>query len=235
MLSAGEFIFELGHLLLGIVQHGAQFVRYPQIGSATVDFRATLQFRAKPFLQLINICPDLLQERASYSIALFQKSGEKMLVRDFGIVQLRREILRRLQRLLHFLCVSVDAHDSKYQTAFSRQLSLKLTIVGRFLWALSFASLHTKAFDTNASTTMSDCDERAGKAGWIEVAGAFAARAVSAVYHRFAHFRQWHMDANDGPKLGDERTYHQGDFAWTGELRCRFTGFDTCSDSGFIG
>jgi hypothetical protein len=36
-----------------------------------------------------------------------------MFVRDFGIVQLRREILRRLQRLLQFLRVSVDAHDSK--------------------------------------------------------------------------------------------------------------------------
>src|SRR5215813_6731766 len=149
-----------------------------------------------------------------------------MFVRDFGIVQLRREVLRRLQRLLHLLRVSVYAHDSKYQTAFSRQLSLKLTSVGRFLWALSFASLHTKAFDTNASTTMSVCDERAGKAGWIEVAGTLAAGAVSALYHRFAHFRQWHVDANDGPKLGHERAHHQGDFAWAGELCCGFTGFD---------
>src|SRR5436309_6359052 len=74
MLSAGEFIFELGHLLLGAVQHGAQFVRDAQIGCAAVDFRATLQLRAKPFLQLINICPNLLEERASYSIALVQKS-----------------------------------------------------------------------------------------------------------------------------------------------------------------
>src|SRR6266481_3389885 len=127
MLSAGEFIFELGHLLLGAVQHGAQFVRDAQIGRAAVDFRATLQLRAKPFLQLINICPNLLEERASYSIALVQKSGKKMFVRDFGIVQLRREVLRRLQRLLHFLRVSVDAHGSKYQTGFARQSPLKLT------------------------------------------------------------------------------------------------------------
>ena len=70
MLSAGEFIFELGHLLLGAVQHGAEFVRDPQIGGATVNFRATLQLRAKPFLQLINICPNLLEERARYAIAL---------------------------------------------------------------------------------------------------------------------------------------------------------------------
>ena len=39
-----------------------------------------------------------------------------MFVRDFGIVQLRREVLRRLQSLLHLLRVSVDAHGSKYQT-----------------------------------------------------------------------------------------------------------------------
>ena len=47
MLSAGEFIFELGHLLLGAVQHGAEFVRDAQIGGAAVDFRATLQLRCE--------------------------------------------------------------------------------------------------------------------------------------------------------------------------------------------
>src|SRR5512132_1125486 len=113
MLRAGEFIFELGHLLLGAVQHGTEFIRDPQIGGAAMAFRATLQLRAKPFLELIYICPNFLEERASYSIALVQKSGKKMFVRDFGIVQLRREVLRRLQRLLHFLRVSVDAHGSK--------------------------------------------------------------------------------------------------------------------------
>ena len=61
---------------------------------------------------------------------------------------------------------------------------------------------------------MSDCDECAGKMGWIEVAGAITSGTVSSVHHRFAHFRQWHVDANDGPKLGHERTYEQGDFAW---------------------
>src|SRR5206468_6391320 len=54
------------------------------------------------------------------------------------------------------------------------------------------------AFDTHASTTMSDCDERAGKIRWIKVAGAFASRTVSAVHHRLAYFRQWYVDANDG-------------------------------------
>jgi hypothetical protein len=78
-----------------------------------VDFRATFQLGAKPVLQLIYVCADLLEKRTSYSIALVQKSGKKMFVRDFGIVQLRREVLRRLQRLLHFLRVSVDAHGSK--------------------------------------------------------------------------------------------------------------------------
>src|SRR5215831_8207740 len=235
MFGARKLIFELGHFLFGAVQHAAEFVRDPQSGGATVDFRAMLQLRTQPFLQLINICPNLLQERPRYAIALTQKSRKKMFVRNFGIVQLRREVLCRLQRLLHLLRVSVDAHGSKYQTAFSRQLSLKLTSVGRFLWALSFASLHTKVFDTNASTTMSVCDERAGKGGWIEVAGTFAAGAVSAVYHRFAHFRQWHVDANDGPKLGHERAHYQGDFAWAGELRCGVAGFDTCSSGRFIG
>lgn len=67
--------------------------------------------------------------------------------------------------------------------------------------------MHTKAFDTNGPTTMSVCDECAGKMGWFEVTGSFAPGTISPVHHRFAHFRQWHVDANDGPKLGYERTY----------------------------
>ena len=31
-----------------------------------------------------------------------------------------------------------------------------------------------------------------------------------------AHFRQRHVDANDGAKLGDERAHQQGDPAWPG-------------------
>ena len=71
--------------------------------------------------------------------------------------------------------------------------------------------------------------------GWIEVAGAFTSGTVSPVHHRFAHFRQWHMDADDGAKLGDERAYEQGDSAWAGELRCGIAGADTCSDGRLIG
>jgi len=75
-------------------------------------------------MQLINICPNLLEERASYSIALVQKSGKKMFVRDFRIVQLRREVLRRLQRLLHFLRVSVDAHGFKIPNGIRSAIAL---------------------------------------------------------------------------------------------------------------
>src|ERR1051325_11782541 len=230
MLGAGELIFELGHFLLGAIHHAAKFVRDPQIGSAAMDFGATLQFGMQPFLQLIDICANLLQKRPCYAIALAQKSRKKMFVGDFGIVQLRREVLRRLQGFLHLLRISVDAHVSKYQTAFSRQLSLTLTTAGRFLRVSSFASPHTKAFDTNASTTMSVCDERAGKTGGLEVAGTFAAGAVSTIHHWFAHFRQWHLDADDGSKLGHERAYLQSDPSWAGELRCGVAGFNTGSD-----
>src|SRR5262245_49163918 len=95
--------------------------------------------------------------------------------------------------------------------------------------------LQTQAFDTNASTTMSECDECAGKMGWIEVAGTVTSGTVSSVHHRFAYFRQWHVDANDGAKLGHERTYEQGDSAWFGELRCGVAGADTCSGGRLAG
>ncbi len=69
----------------------------------------------------------------------------------------------------------------------------------------------------------------------IEVAGTVAPGAVSSVHHRFAYFRQRHMDANDGPKLGDERTYKQSDSAWPGEFRCRFAGARACAGGRFAG
>ena len=64
----------------------------------------------------------------------------------------------------------------------------------------------------------------AQKIGWIEVAGSFAAGTVSPVHHRFAHFRQGRVDANDGAKLGDERTHEQSDSAWSSQFRCGIAG-----------
>src|SRR6266403_1843881 len=110
MLSAREFILQLRHLLFGIVEYAAEFVRQAQVGGGTVDFRAALQLRAQPFTQLIYICSNLLKERPRYALALIQKSGEKMFVRDFRMISMRSEVLRRLQRLLHLLRVFVDAH-----------------------------------------------------------------------------------------------------------------------------
>ncbi len=45
-----------------------------------------------------------------------------MLVGDFRMISLRSEVLCRLQRFLHLLRVSVDAHTPEYQTLFARQL-----------------------------------------------------------------------------------------------------------------
>ena len=113
MLGTRELIFEPGHLLFGTVQHGTEFIRDPQVGRGSVDLRSMLQVRTQPFLQLIYICPNLLEERPRYTIALIQKSGKKMLIRDFWVIRLRSEVLCRLQRLLHLLRVSINAHPSK--------------------------------------------------------------------------------------------------------------------------
>ena len=110
MLSAGEFILQLRHLLFCIVQHAAKFIGEPQIGGGAVNCWAALQLRAQAFPQLIYICSNLLQERPRDALALVQTSGKEMLVREFRMISLRSEVLRRLQRLLHLLRVFVDAH-----------------------------------------------------------------------------------------------------------------------------
>ena len=73
---------------------------------------------------------------------------------------------------------------------------------------------------------MSVCDECTGKMGWIEIPSIIRSGTFSTLHHRFAHFRQWHVDANDGPELSDERTYEQGDSAWVGEFCCGVAGAD---------
>ena len=73
-------------------------------------FGSAVQLSAQLLTQLIDICTNLLEERARYAFALVQESRKKMFVRDFRMISLRSEVLRRLQRLLHLLRVFVDAH-----------------------------------------------------------------------------------------------------------------------------
>src|SRR5207249_9934060 len=72
------------------------------------------------------------------------------------------------------------------------------------------------AFDTNASTTMSVCDGGDRERDRTKSVGAFAAGSVSSLHHRLAHFRQRHLDANDGAELGPEWPHQQGEFARPG-------------------
>src|SRR5207249_2212063 len=145
MLGAGKLILQLRHLFLRTVQDAAKLVRQAQVRSGAMDFRAALQLRAKLFTQLICVCAYLLKKRPRYALALVQKRGEKMLVRDFRMIGLGSQVLRRLQRLLHLLRVFIDAHASTYERERHRQLP---------------TANPSHAFDTNASTTMSVCDER---------------------------------------------------------------------------
>src|SRR5438046_2337095 len=113
MLCAGKLIFQFRHLLLGRIQNAAVFVRKTHISGGSVDFWATLQLRAQSVPQLIYICSNFLEERPRYALALIQESGKKMFIGNFRMVSLRSDVLRSLQRLLHLLCVFIDAHDSK--------------------------------------------------------------------------------------------------------------------------
>src|SRR6266700_1523831 len=62
--------------------------------------------------QLIYVDSDLLEQRSRYSLCLIEQGRKKMLIRNFLVIGLRSEILRRLERLLHFLRELIDAHAS---------------------------------------------------------------------------------------------------------------------------
>src|SRR6266705_3578830 len=123
MLSAGEFILQLRHLFLCVVEHAAKLVRQPQVGGSPMNFRTALQLRSQPLAQLIYVCSNLLKERPCYAFTLVQQSGKKMLICDFRMIGLRSQILRALQRLLHLLCVFVDAHTSTYEREGQRAIA----------------------------------------------------------------------------------------------------------------
>jgi hypothetical protein len=75
--------------------------------------RAPFEFAGQAFTQTSHRNTNLFEQRPRYSVALVQKRGEKMFVGNFLIIGLRSQILRRLQRLLHFLGELVDAHPSR--------------------------------------------------------------------------------------------------------------------------
>ena len=112
MLGARELIFQLRHLLFRAVENAAEFIREAKIDTRTVNFRLTIQLARQSFAQTVNRDTDFLQQRLRDSVALIEKRGKKMLIRNFLMIQLRSEILRRLQRLLHFLRELVDPHSS---------------------------------------------------------------------------------------------------------------------------
>src|SRR4029077_14571440 len=93
--------------------NATEFIRETQISGDSMNFGAALQFRAQPVAQLVYICANLLKERPRDPLALVQKSRKKMLIGNFRMITLRREVLCRLQRFLHLLGVFIDAHSSR--------------------------------------------------------------------------------------------------------------------------
>jgi len=76
----------------------------------TVNFRATLELARQSFTQTVNRNADFLEQWLRYTVALIEKRGKKVLIRNLLMIELRSDILRRLQRLLHLLRELVDAH-----------------------------------------------------------------------------------------------------------------------------
>src|SRR6202011_3211648 len=110
MLGAGEFIFELRHLLFCAVEHATEFIRKSKIDMRAGDSRPPFELGGQSFTQTVRGHANLLEQRLSDPVALIEKSRQKMFVGNFLMIELRSDILRRLQRLLHLLGELVDAH-----------------------------------------------------------------------------------------------------------------------------
>src|SRR6266852_7037919 len=100
MLGARKLVFQDRHLLLRAVEHAAQFIGETKIDRAAVHLWTTLELARQSLSQAIHGHANFFEQRPGYAVALIKKRGEKMLVCNLLMIRLRRDILRRLQRLL---------------------------------------------------------------------------------------------------------------------------------------
>ena len=112
MFGAEEFILQLRHLFLGGIDRRPQLVADPLIVAAALDLRTPLQLLVQVASQIRDRHAHLLQQRPRHPIRLVEEREQEMLVRDFLLIELRRDILRRLQRFLHLLRKFIRSHTS---------------------------------------------------------------------------------------------------------------------------
>jgi len=112
MLGTRKLVFQDRHLLLRAVEHAAQFIGETKIDRAAVHLWTPFELARQSLSQAIHRHANFFEQWPGYAVALVKKRGKKMLIRNFLMIKLRCDILRRLQRLLHFLREFVDAHIS---------------------------------------------------------------------------------------------------------------------------
>ncbi len=75
-----------------------------------MDLRAPLQLRFQAAPQIRRSHANLLEQRPGHAIDLVEQRDQEMFVRDFLLIMLRGNVLRRLQRFLHLLSEFVRSH-----------------------------------------------------------------------------------------------------------------------------
>ena len=112
MFGAEEFIFQLRHFLFGGIDCRAQLVADALIITSALDLRTSLQFLGEATAQICNSHAHFFQQGPRHAIRLVEKREQEMLVRNLLLIELRRDILRCLQRLLHLLSKLIRSHVS---------------------------------------------------------------------------------------------------------------------------
>src|SRR5436305_12730975 len=131
-------------------------------------------------MQLVRVDSNFLEQWPRYSVGLIEKSRKKMLIGDFLVVRLRSKILRRLERLLHFLRELVDTHKSP--SAIAPRASNAL------LGKDSREQTCSSSLQLQRSPSISLGDERGRKMDWAQSAGAFATGRFPTLHRWLCHF-----------------------------------------------
>ena len=113
MLRAEVFVFQPGHLTLRSIEDSHGFAAKVRLGVAAVQPWHLLQTLAQSVFHIARNGSDLFQKRTGYTIGLFEKGEQQVLIGNLRMVEFPGVFLRGLHGLLHFLGEAVESHIGK--------------------------------------------------------------------------------------------------------------------------
>src|SRR2546423_11654611 len=117
MLRTHELVLQVRHFPFCAIEHAAQIIANAQVDAGASHSRPAFQFRAQAAAQSIYGHAEFLEQWPRHPFGLIEQREEKMFVRDLLLIEFRGDVLRSLERLLHFLREFIYSHTATLEGA----------------------------------------------------------------------------------------------------------------------